>query len=94
MPNILWAYRTTPRKTSFFMTNEAKAVIPIEISLSSIRVVDFSRSDNDTRMVRNLDSLDRRRDMVSVWLARDLVKPKEFVARDLVLWKVVRNMKD
>ena len=37
-----------------------EAVIPIEISLSSMRVVDFSQSDNDVRMVGNLDT--RRKD--------------------------------
>ena len=46
LPNVLWAYQTTLRrstgKTPFSMTCEAEAVIPIEISLSSIRVVDFS----------------------------------------------------
>ena len=42
------------------MTYKAVAVIPIEISLSSIRVANFLRSDNDTRMVGNLDSLEKR----------------------------------
>ena len=86
------------------MTYEAETAVPIENNLSSIRVTNFSRSDNDIRMVENLDSLEKRRDMVSVWLAdyqqklvrgyNRNVKPKEFVARDLVLWKVVGNMKD
>ena len=54
-------------------------------------------------MVGNLDSLEERRDMVSVQLAdyqqklvrryNKNVKPKEFIAGDLVLWKVVGNMK-
>ena len=51
------------------MTYRAEAVTPIEISLSSMRVVDFLRNDNDTRMVENLDSLEERRDMASVQLA-------------------------
>ena len=86
------------------MTYEAKAVIPIEINLSSIRVANFSRSNNDAQIVRNLDFLEERRDMVSIQLtdyqqklARGYnrnVKPREFVARDLVLRKVVGNMKD
>ena len=42
LPNILWAYRTTPRKTPFTMTYKVEVVIPIEISLSSIKVADFS----------------------------------------------------
>ena len=106
--NVLWAYRTTPKKstseTPFSMTYGAEAVIPIEIHLSSMRVANFSRSNNDARIVRNLDSLEERRDMVSIQLtdyqqklARGYnrnVKRREFVAGDLVLRKVVRNMKD
>ena len=55
-------------------------------------------------MVGNLDSLEERRDMVSVQLAdyqqklirgyNRNVKPREFVAGDLVLWKAVGNIKD
>ena len=45
LPNVLWAYRTTPRRsmgeTPFSLTYGAKAVIPIEVGLSSIRVADF-----------------------------------------------------
>ena len=73
-------------------------------SKSSIRVANFPRSDNDTRMVGNLDSLEERQDRVSIQLAdyqqklvlryNRNVKPKECVAGDLVLWKAVRNMKD
>ena len=51
------------------MTYGAGAIIPIEISLSSKTVADFSRSNNDVRMVKNLDSLEERRDMMSVRLA-------------------------
>ena len=61
LPNVLWAYRTTPRRsigeTPFSMTYGAKTVIPIEISLSSKTVTDFSQSNNDVRMVRNLEFL-------------------------------------
>ena len=52
--NVLWACRTTLRRstgeTPFSMTYGAEAVsklIPIEISLLSMRVEDFTRSDND-----------------------------------------------
>lgn len=60
LPNGLWAYRTTPRRstgeTPFSMTYRVEATIPVEMGLSSVRVTDFSQSDNDIRMVRNLDS--------------------------------------
>lgn len=57
--NILWAYQTTPRRstgeTTFSMTYGTEAVIPIEISLSSMRVIDFMRSNNDKYLIGNLD---------------------------------------
>ena len=44
--NVFWAYQTTPRRstgeTPFSMTYGVEAVIPIEIGLSSMRVIDFS----------------------------------------------------
>jgi len=42
------------------MTYGAEAITPIEINLSSMRVADFLRSDNDTRMVENLGFLEER----------------------------------
>ena len=68
--NIFWAYPTRPRRLTgeipFSMMYRAEVVTPIEISLSSMRVVNFLRSNNDTRMVKNLDSLEERRDMASI----------------------------
>ena len=68
--NVLWAYRTRPRRLTgeipLSIMYRAEAITPIEISLSSMRVVNFLRSNNDTRMVKNLDSLEERRDMASI----------------------------
>ena len=45
----------TPRRSTgempFSMTYNTKAVIPIEISLSSLRVADFTQSHNDECMI-------------------------------------------
>ena len=45
LPNILWTYRTTPRRftgeTPFFLTYGAEAMIPTEVSLCSARVAGF-----------------------------------------------------
>ena len=71
--SFLWAYQTTPmRLTSeipFFMTYGAEVVIPVEISMTSMRVVGFSPGSNDAQVSENLDFLEERRDMVFVWLA-------------------------
>ena len=108
LPNVLWAYRTTPRRstgeTPFSMTYDAEAIIPIEVDLSSMRVVDFTRSSNDECMVEGLDALEKKREMVAVRLADDQqklaqgynkkVRPQGFVAGDLILWKALGSMKD
>ena len=42
LPNVLWAYRTTIRvptgETPFRLTFGTKAVIPVEVGLTNIRV--------------------------------------------------------
>ena len=69
----MWAYRTTPMRltseTPFFMTYGAEVVIPVEISMTSMRVVGFSSGSNDAQVSKNLDFLEERRDMVFVQLA-------------------------
>ena len=59
LPNVLWAYRTTPRsstnETPFRMTYGTEAILPIDISLDTPRIEFFDvgmseegiRTDND-----------------------------------------------
>ena len=46
LPNVLWAYRMIPRRstreTPFSLTYGAETVIPAEINLCSVRVVEFT----------------------------------------------------
>lgn len=53
---MLWAYRTTPRgsmgETPFSMAYRTKAVIPVEIGLFNMRILDFSPENNDDRMAK------------------------------------------
>ena len=68
------------------------------------KVTGFFPSNNDAQMFENLDFLEERRDMASVWLAdyqprlaqgyNRNVKPREFMVGDLVLWKAMGSMKD
>jgi len=51
------------------MTYGAKAIIPIEVVSSSMRVADFAQSINDEHMVENLDALEERRERVAGQLA-------------------------
>ena len=46
LPHVLWAYRTTPqrstRETPFSMTYGAKVVIPLESGFPTLRIDQFS----------------------------------------------------
>ena len=59
LPNVLWAYRTTPRRstgeTPFSLTYGAEAVIPTEVSLYSARVAGFDPVQNANLMMEHLD---------------------------------------
>lgn len=56
---MLWAYRKTPRRstgeTPYSMTYRTEAVITVEISMSSLRVSDFSLASNEELMMKQLD---------------------------------------
>ena len=108
LPNVLWVYRTTPRrsigKTPFSLTYGAEAVIPTEVNLCSARVLEFAPTQNDGLMVERLDLLEEYREAATIRLAeyqqkltrrynRD-VKTREFGVGDLVLQKAVGNMRD
>ncbi|XP_075675052.1 uncharacterized protein LOC142644294 [Castanea sativa] len=54
LPSVLWAYRTTPRRstgeTPFSLTYGAKAVILAEVNLCSARVAGFAPDENEKLM--------------------------------------------
>ena len=73
LPNILWAYRTTPRRsigeTPFSLTYGAEAVIPTEVSLCSAQVAGFDPVQNDGLILEHLDWLEEFREAATIWLA-------------------------
>ena len=50
LPNVLWAYRTTPhrstRETPFSLTYGVEAIIPTEVNLCNARVDRFNPTHN------------------------------------------------
>ena len=108
MPNVLWAYRTTPRRstreTPFSLTYGAEAMISAEVNLCNTRVDEFDPAQNELMMVERLDLLEEYQEAAIIRLAkyqqklarhynRD-VKTREFGVRDLVLRRAVGNMQD
>ena len=69
LPNVLWAYRTTPRtptgETPFRLTYGTEAVIPVEIGVASTRRTTFNGVANEDKLRVNLDCLDEVRDKAS-----------------------------
>ena len=69
LPNVLWAYRTTARtptgETPFKLTYGTKAVIPVEVGVTSTRRAAFSEEENDGKLRLNLDYLDEVGDEAS-----------------------------
>ena len=51
LPQVLWTYRTTPRRligeTPFSMSYRAEAVIPLETGFPALRTQLFNPSNND-----------------------------------------------
>ena len=108
LPNVLWAYRTIPRRsigeTLFSLSYGVEAIIPVEINLYNARVSGFNPTKNSELMLKQLNLLEERQESATIWLAeyqqklarrynRD-VRRREFGAGDLVLWKLVKNTRD
>ena len=108
LPYVLWGYRTTSRRstgeTPFSLTYGAEVVISAEVNLCSARVGGFVPFQNDRLLVECLDLLEKYREAVTIRLveyqqkfARQHnwgIKTGEFSAGELVLRKVVGNMRN
>ena len=68
-PNVLWAYRTIARtpigETPFSLTYGTKAVIPIELEITSTKQEVSHEGNNDDQLRINLDCLDESKDGAS-----------------------------
>ena len=73
LPNVLWAYRTTPRRstgeTPFSLMYGAEVVIPAEVNMCSTRISGFNPIQNELMMVEHLDLLEKYREAAVIQLA-------------------------
>ncbi|KAK3043471.1 hypothetical protein RJ639_002050 [Escallonia herrerae] len=62
LPKVLWAYRTTPHsvtgETPFLLCFGIEALLPVEVGLPTVRVLQFSEAENEENLRGNLDLLD------------------------------------
>ena len=73
LPNILWAYRTTPQKATkdmpYSLAFEFKTVISLEINLFTIRTEAYDISHNEEILAQDLDLADERRENALIRMA-------------------------
>ncbi|KAK3019219.1 hypothetical protein RJ639_004873 [Escallonia herrerae] len=59
LPKVLWAYRTTPHsvtgETPFLLCLGTEALLPVEVGLLTVRVLQFSEAENEENLRGNLD---------------------------------------
>uniref|UniRef100_A0A2N9GCU1 Reverse transcriptase domain-containing protein n=1 Tax=Fagus sylvatica TaxID=28930 RepID=A0A2N9GCU1_FAGSY len=105
--SVLWTHRTTVRKstgeTPFALTYDVEAVIPLEVNIPTTQTTDFNVETNEDNLRKDLDPLEERRDLATVWLASyqqrirrkhdKNVRPRIFRVGELVLRKVMDNTK-
>uniref|UniRef100_A0A2N9GN13 Integrase catalytic domain-containing protein n=1 Tax=Fagus sylvatica TaxID=28930 RepID=A0A2N9GN13_FAGSY len=107
LPNVLWTFRTTPRRstgeTPFSLAYGSEAVIPLEIGLPTLRTSEWEPTRNDMAQSQALDLLEERREQAMIRLAsyqqqlkkgyNKNIRPRSFQQGDLVLRKVLSNTK-
>ncbi|XP_057497351.1 uncharacterized protein LOC130782072 [Actinidia eriantha] len=108
LPNILWAYRTTPRKATnempYALAFGFKTVIPLEISLPTIWIEAYDANHNEEVLAQDLDLVEERRENALIQMAdyqkqlaktyNQKVQRRDITVGDLVLRKAIGNIKD
>ena len=108
LPNVLWTFRTTPRRstgeTPFSLAYGSEVVIPLKIGLPTLRTSKWELTRNDLAQSQALDLVEERREQAMIRLAsyqqqlkkgyKKNVQPRSFQQGDLVLRKVLGNTKN
>ena len=72
LPRVLWAYRTTNRKSTgvspFVLTYGMEAIIPTEIGVPTLRAKILEKANTEA-IVKNLDMTDELREVAAIHIA-------------------------
>ncbi|GKB12023.1 reverse transcriptase domain-containing protein [Tanacetum coccineum] len=79
---VLWAHRTmiksNNRDTPFSLTYKTEAVIPAEIDLSTLRIVEVDLEQNNEALEINLDLLEEKREQATIREAKSKAKMEKY----------------
>jgi len=103
LPSVLWAFRTTPRRstgaTPYSLAFGTEAIIPLETNFPTLRSDLIDNGDNDAALEANLDFIDERREVALIRLANyqntltrhrhKIMNPRNLEVGDLVLRKAM-----
>ncbi|GKB80174.1 hypothetical protein Tco_0947069 [Tanacetum coccineum] len=82
VPHVLWVHctmiKTSKGDTSFSLTYNTEAVIPVEIGMPSLRCAEINQADNDEGLLLNLDILEERREKGAVREAKSKAKMEKY----------------
>ncbi|GJT33223.1 reverse transcriptase domain-containing protein [Tanacetum coccineum] len=80
--HVLWAHRTMIKssngETPFSLTYGAKAVIPMEISMPTLRTAEVDMIKNDEALGVNLDLLEEKREQIAIQEAKSKAKMEKY----------------
>jgi ribonuclease HI len=107
LPRVLWAYRTTPRRstgrTPFSLAFGMEAIIPLQIGLPTILTENFDEEVNNENIAADLDLAEEHRENARIKLAsyqqevakgyNRSVRLRSFKPDDLVWKKVLEKSK-
>ncbi|GKD11045.1 reverse transcriptase domain-containing protein [Tanacetum coccineum] len=82
LPYVLWAHRTmiksSNRDTPFSLTYGTKAVIPAEIGMPALKIVEVNLEENKVALEINLDLLEERREHAVIREAKSKAKMERY----------------
>ena len=101
----MWTHRITKRwstgETHFALAYRVEVVIPLDVKLPTTWTTEFDVEENEGNLRKDLDLLEERCDMATIWLASyqqqmkkgydKNIKPRSFQVGNLVLRKVMNN---
>nr|GEU32152.1 reverse transcriptase domain-containing protein [Tanacetum cinerariifolium] len=82
LPNVLWAHRTSLKQsngeTTFSLTYESEAVIPVEIGMPTHRTMMIREDKNEDELCLNMNLLQERREAVAIREAKYKTKMEQY----------------